>query len=323
MASIFPLLWKIKSRNIWGENMKKALITGANGFLGSLLTARLLNAGVEVIAADMPGQNDRIPQGAYFAAFNMRDFSTLKMAVGQRDIDIMFHMAWSGSFGAARADYALQSDNIKYTCDAVRTAAEMGIGRFVGAGTLAQMDCLAYIGDNGSAPSDVSCYGTAKIAAQYMSKATANVMGIDHIWCFISNTYGIGNTTMNFVNFASKKMLAGERASFTAAEQNYDFVYIDDTINGLYLCGKKGRPNFSYYIGSGAARKLKDYIMLIRDAVDPGIKLHFGEIPFNGKSLPKEAFDCLQIEKDTGYHAVTPFEDGIVKTINWIKELNK
>lgn len=301
--------------------MKKALVTGANGFLGSLLVKKLLDNNIEVIAADMTGQNTNIPTQAKFIAFDMRDFSTLKNAVSDRDIDVMYHMAWAGSSGPARADYELQLSNVKYTCVAVQIAAEMGIKRFVGAGTLAQMDCSAYVGMDGSTPNGVSCYGIAKTASQHMSKATANSVGIEHIWCFISNTYGIGNTTMNFVNFASKKMLSGERAAFTAAEQNYDFVYITDTINGLYLCGKNGKSNHSYYIGSGKARQLKEYIAIIRDTVDPSIPLYLGEVPFNGVSLPIEAYSCDNITADTGYRAEVAFEDGIVKTIEWMKGL--
>lgn len=303
--------------------MKKALVTGANGFLGSLLTKMLLDNGVEVIAADLKNCDNNIPKDARFVAFDMKDFASLKSQISDTDIDVLYHMAWIGSTGTLRSDYTLQLENVKYTCDAVKIAAEMGIKRFVGAGTLAQMDCMAYIGENHSTPNAVSCYGTAKISAQFMSKAQANCNNIEHIWCFISNTYGVGNTTMNFVNFASKKMLTGERAAFTAAEQNYDFVYITDTINGLYLCGKNGKPNCSYYIGSGKARQLKKYITIMRDTIDKNIPLYLGEIPFNGVSLPIEAYSCDNITADTGYNATVDFEYGIVKTIDWIRECLK
>lgn len=303
--------------------MKKALITGGNGFLGSLLAKELLKNGVEVIVADMEGCNTNVPEGARFAAFDMREFSTLKETVQDTDIDVMYHMAWIGSYGPARGDYSLQLDNVKYTCDAVKTAAEMGIRRFVGAGTLAQMDCQAYIPEDGASPNAVSCYGTAKISAQYMSKAVASTVQIEHIWAIISNTYGVGNTTGNFVNMASGKMLRGERAAFTSAEQNYDFVYVTDTIKGLFLCGKNGKNNCAYYIGSGKARQLKEYIAIIRDTIDPAIPLYLGEVPFNGVSLPKEKYDCTKLMEDTGYCAEVDFEDGIRRTIEWLKEQNK
>lgn len=301
--------------------MKKAIVTGANGFIGSMLVKKLLDNSVEVIAADMVGHNSNIHPEARFVELDMRDFTSLKKSVLDTDIDAIYHMAWTGASGPSRADYSLQLDNVKYTCDAVKTAAEMGIKRFVGAGSLMQIDCMAYIGADGSTPNAVSSYGSAKIAAQYMSKAVATAVGVEHIWCLISNTYGVGNTTMSFVNIASKMLLNGERASFTAGEQNYDFVYITDTINGLYLCGKNGKPNYSYYIGSGKPRKLKEYIVKIRDTIDPNIPLYLGDIPFNGNSLPIKAYDCTPIMEDTGYVPEVDFNDGIVKTIDWLKEL--
>lgn len=300
--------------------MKKALITGANGFIGSLLVSELLNNGVNVIAADLPGQNNRISPQARFVDFDMHDFGTLKNKVPDKDIDTMYHMAWLGSSGAARGDYTLQLDNVKCTCDAVMAASEMNIKRFVGAGTLKQMDCLSYVGRDFSTPDSISCYGTAKIAAQYMSKAMANEKGIEHVWCLISTTYGAGDSTMNFVNFASSKMLLGEHVGFTDGEQNCDFVYISDTIHGIYLCGESGKPNCSYYIGSGKARKLKEYIQAIRSAINPEASICLGEIPFKGESLPLETYSCKKIMADTGYSAEVDFESGIVKTVEWLKK---
>lgn len=303
--------------------MKKALVTGANGFIGSLLVEELLKNSVEVIAADLHGHNDRIPSWARFVDFDMHNCKALAEKIHDRDIDAIFHMAWAGSSGPMRGDYALQLDNVKCTCDVVKVAAEVGIKRFVGAGTLAQLDGLNYIPENSSTPNLVSCYGSAKTAAQFMSKAAANSVGIEHIWCYISNIYGVGDTTNNFINFACRKMMNGERASFTAGEHNYDFVYITDTIKGLYLCGENGKPNYSYYIGSGKARKLKAFIEIMRNNIDRDIPLFLGDIPFNGVSLPLEEFSCENIKKDTSYSAEVDFEDGIKRTIEWLREIEK
>lgn len=302
--------------------MKKVLVTGANGFIGSLLVKELMSNGIEVIAA-YHGGNDRIPAGVRAVEFTMEKFEDLNDRIPDRDIDVMYHLAWSGVSGALRGDYAMQLRNAKYTCDAVNVASKMGIKRFVGTGTLAQMDGLNYITENASTPNLVSCYGSAKTAAQFMSKAVANAAGIEHIWCYISNSYGIGDKSNNFINFACKVMLNGGRASFTTGEQNYDFVYITDTIRGLYLCAKNGQPNYSYYIGSGKARQLKEFIKIIRDTIDPGIPLFLGEVPYNGISLPIEKFSCEQIKNDTGYSAEVDFESGIKKTIEWLRETEK
>ena len=67
---------------------------------------------------------------------------------------------------------------------------------------------------------------------------------------------------------------------------------------------------------------LKEYIRKIRDTIDPSIPLYLGEVPFNGVSLPIEAYSCDSITADTGYRAEMDFETGIANTISWLKEQN-
>ncbi len=302
--------------------MKKAIVTGANGFIGKNLVNELIQNDVEVIAVDRKGANwSNLPnEKVTKVECDLADISELPHKIKDRDIDCLIHLAWAGVSGADRGDYSLQLKNAQYTCDMVKAASDMNIKRFAGAGTLAQLDGLNYIGKDGSTPNLVSCYGSAKTAAQFMSKALADSLGIEHIWCYISNIYGIGDMSNNFINFACKKLLNGERASFTAGEQNYDFVYVTDTIKGLYLCAQNGKPNHSYYIGSGHARKLKEYISIIKNEIDRNIPLYLGEVPFNGISLPIETFSCEHITADTGYIPTVDFETGIQKTIRWLKE---
>ncbi len=302
--------------------MKKAIVTGANGFIGKFLIKELLANNVEVYAVGRKGTkwSNLLNEKVRKVECDLADISKLPYIISDRDIDCLIHLAWAGVSGADRGDYNLQLKNAQYTCDAVKAASEMNIKRFVGAGTLAQLDGLNYIGKDDSTPNLVSCYGSAKTAAQFMSKALANQLVIEHVWCYISNIYGIGDTSNNFINFACKKLLNGERASFTAGEQNYDFVYVTDTINGLYLCAQNGKPNHSYYIGSGCARKLKEYISIIRNSIDRNIPLYLGEVPFNGISLPIEAFSCEHVTTDTGYIPTVDFETGIQNTIRWLKE---
>ncbi len=303
--------------------MKKTLVTGANGFVGSLLVEELLKNGVEVIAADLQGHSNRIPSVARFVDFDMRNCSELAKKINDRDIDVIFHMAWAGSSGAARGDYALQLDNVKCTCDVVKIAAEMGIKRFVGAGTIKQLDCLEYVGQDNSSPNLIHNYGTAKISAQFMSKSIANANGVEHIWCMFPSVYGLGDTTSNFINMTIKKMLSNERTEFTSGEQNCDFVYISDMIRGLYLCGEKGKANCSYYIGSGKARPLKEYVKIIYEIVAPDYPPDFGKVKYSGISLPLEKYDCNAIREATGYIPSVDFKDGIVKTIEWLKTQDK
>ena len=114
-----------------------------------------------------------------------------------------------------------------------------------------------------------------------------------------------------------------QTANFTAGEQIYDFVYIDDTAQGIWRIGAFGKPNHCYYIGSTRPAKLKQFIQMIRDEIDPQIELHLGAIPFNGVEQPASVYDCSALIQDTGYIPEVAFPEGIKSTVKWLGESMK
>ena len=303
--------------------MTTAIVTGANGFVGSALLRELTDKGINVFAVVRNSRTDvahieNLP-GVQIVCCEMDHLAQLPSKIGQK-ADVFYHLAWAGSTGPARGDYDLQLKNAHWVLDAVNAAHELGCTRFVGAGTLAELDVNAYTPLKGSTPNAVSCYGVAKITAHYMSKAECNRLGMEQLWAYLSNTYGIGNYTSNFINFASKLMITGQPANFTAGEQPYDFVCVDDIAQGLFCIGENGKKNHAYYIGSTKPAKLKEFIVALRDEIDPSIQLNLGAIPFNGVEQPESTFDCKMLVEDTGYAPRIPFADGIKTTVKWIRE---
>jgi len=232
--------------------MKKAIVTGANGFIGSSLLKVMSENGVQIYAI-IKDHNELVDhikdlQGVKIVYCELNDIIKLPELIPDRDIDTCIHLAWVGSFGDDRADYEMQLSNVKYALKTVDVVASMGVKRFVGAGTLAEKDVLNYHPTDGATPNAVSIYGIAKISMHFMTKSECTKLGVEHIWCYLSNTYGVGNTTNNFINMACRTMLNGKRASFTAGEQTYDFVYITDTVRAIYAAATKGKKNTAYYL---------------------------------------------------------------------------
>lgn len=301
----------------------KFLVTGANGFVGGHLL-QILSENNEEILAVVRNENVNIEgikniPGVEVIFCELDDITVLPDIIAEKKIDCCIHLAWEGANGMARANTDIQLKNIYRTLELCRSLSIMGVKRFVGIGTLAEKDVNNYIPTDGSTPKPVSCYGIAKLATQYISKSVCTELKIDHIWCQLSNLYGVGDKTNNFINFASKLMLTGGRPAFTSGEQMYDFVYISDAANGIYRAAKYGKKNTAYFIGSGHQRKLKEYIYRIRDSINPNIELLLGDIPFNGVCLPDKEFDSSKLINDTGYHAEVAFDEGIQRTISWLK----
>lgn len=305
--------------------MKKVLITGANGFIGSSLIRELLKYNIFIIAIGKQNSNN-IPnnKNVKFVPLDLTNIAELEHIIKDRDIDTFYHLAWAGSAGPDRSNSVLQLQNAQWTIDCVRLAKKIGCKRFVCAGSIMEYETFAATDEQGNKPGMGYIYGGSKLIAHCMSKSVAAEIGIEHVWAIITNAYGEGEISPRFVNTTIRKIINNEILSFTSATQNYDFVHISDVVKAFYLIGEKGKPFCNYLIGSSNARPLKEFIIELRDSLAPGKELMFGEIPFTGVNLPIKKFDCSQTEKDTGFKAEVLFSDGVRRTRDWIiKEDNK
>jgi nucleoside-diphosphate-sugar epimerase len=164
-------------------------------------------------------------------------------------------------------------------------------------------------------------YSSAKLAADYMAKAVCESQEISYIRAVISNIYGPGESSPRLINSSIRKMLNGEHCAFSPGKQMYDFIYITDAGMALAAIGQKGKKGKTYYIGSQNPRPLREFLIEMKNQVDPKIEIGLGEIPYGGVMLSYKEFDVESVAKDTGFTPRIGFEEGIRNTIAWIKEV--
>ena len=303
--------------------MKKALVTGANGFVGTALCKALSQNNVEVIAI-VRDQTENISgidgiKNLRIVYCDLTKFHELDTVIADRDIDVLYHLAWVGSAGPLRGDYSVQLNNIRYSCETVEVCAKMGIPRFVFASSIMEYEIAAMM-ERDDTPSINTLYSSAKVSADYITRTLAGKLGVEYIRAVISNIYGPGELSPRLINTSIRKMLAGEHCAFSAGEQMYDFIYIDDAAQTFVEIGDKGKNNRTYYIGSLEPKPLKEFLIALRNQIDPQIQIGLGDLEFNGVSLSYKEFDIVAVKNDTGFEPATTFEDGVQKTIEWIKE---
>lgn len=305
--------------------MKTAIVTGANGFVGSALVRELLQHDYKIFAVGHQDHCDNIPQNerVQFISCDLSEMSALKERLPAGSYDIFYHFAWAGSAGPARADTQLQLQNAQWTVDALRTAKELGCGRFVCAGSIMEHETMAAAYTQGNRPGAGYIYGGGKLIAHAMCMSVAAQIGIELVWPEITNAYGPRERSPRLVNTTIQKCMRGEEPQFTAGTQSYDFVYIDDVARAFRLIGENGKPFHEYLIGSSTARPLKEFLLEMQMAVAPELHFHFGDVPFTGIDLPLKAFDCSQTEADTGFKAEVSFAEGCKRTMEWWKEMEQ
>ncbi len=305
--------------------MRKVIVTGANGFVGAALIKELIKNETEVIALGREGNTDNIPQSELvsFYSFDLKNAFEIKEKLTCNDIDTFYHFAWAGVSGELRSDTRLQLDNAQWTVDCLKLSKEIGCKRFIYAGSIMEIETYKALFNNGNKPGAGFIYGAGKLAAHAMCKAVAAQTGVDFISAVITNAYGVGDNSSRMLNSAIKKCISGEPPKFTAANQNYDFVYIDDAARAFRLIGEKGKPFCEYVIGSSNAGPLKQFLLEMKSEIAPDLDFIFGDIPFTGGNIPLKYFDCSKTEADTGFRAEISFREGIKRTRDWILEENR
>ncbi len=302
----------------------RAIVTGANGFVGSNLIKKLIDNNIEVLAIDLSFNPSRLDENKKIKRLELsiENISNLKEIVDNGKYDVFYHFAWIGSAGPLRMDEKIQVQNAMLTVDCLRTAKEIGCTKFICAGSIMEYEVHEAMYAQGSKPGSAYIYGVGKVLAHELCKPIANAIGIDLIWAYITNAYGVGEKSPRFINTTLRKIIHNEPLEFTAGTQNYDFVYIDDVANAFYLIGLHGKANKGYMIGSGNARPLKEFITEMCNANAGDNKPLFGNVPFTGVNVDIDTFDIGEIVSDCGFKAEISFAEGTRRTIEWLKEVD-
>ncbi len=306
--------------------MKRIVLTGPTGAIGIALIQYCIEQNVEVYAFCRKDskRTQRIPNHELVHIISC-DLEELK-TFDEKSIpscDVFYHFGWAATIGDGRNDMTLQLDNVRYTIDAVRLAHRLGCEAFVGAGSQAE-----YGRYEGKLNATVSTfpengYGIAKLCAGQMSRIECQKYGVRHIWTRILSVYGPYDSDKTMITITIDKLLKGETPSLTKGEQKWDYLYSEDAARAMFLLGEKGKDGQIYCLGSGQVHELKEYITLMRDCIDSSAELGFGDVPYGEKQVMYLCADIKDLTLDTGFYPQIMFEDGIKKTIEWMRTREK
>lgn len=303
--------------------MRKAIVSGAAGFIGNAVARYLIDCGVDVTAVVRPetvhGNEAFRLNGlkANIIECDLREIERLPTLLGDRDYEVFYQFAWDGLDQNGIVDCERQIDNIRWGVKSVEAAAALHCEKYVGAGSVTQLELLdhggrLFTGDRHK------YFRVAQLACETMGRAAARENGIQFIWPIIINVYGEGEIMPRLVTNTIRNLLEKKHISFSSGDQLYDFLHIEDAARAFFLIGENGKPDVEYIVGSGTPRPLRQYLEIIRDVIDPDEKLGLGELPYAGLLMTEKMLDTNSLVADTGFVPQISFEDGIKRTLDWI-----
>lgn len=300
---------------------KIAVVTGANGFIGSAMTKYLSAQGVEIWALVHNASDTSVFSSCdliHAVPFSLENPNAAAALLPDAP-DLFYHFAWKSVSDENKNDPEIQLQNIKFSLDVLRLAESINAKKIIFAGTVAE---YAYngehiTGDDLSAPNNF--YGAAKASARIFCSLYAYQHSLPFIWTIISSIYGPGRRDNNLITYTITSLLKGIRPSFTGLEQMWSYIYIDDLISALYLVGLNGKVGLTYPIGSGERKRLCEFIEIIRNAVNPSLPVGIGEIPYKKAQIDNSVVD-IELLKQCGFTPRFTFEEGIKPTVEYFKQ---
>lgn len=302
------------------REIQSAFVTGATGAVGTALVRELTGSGIRVTVLCRPGSSRRgnLPEHPLLSVCEC-DLAQLADAQAEGAFDAFFHLAWMGTTGPARNDMHLQNENVRCALDAVDLAARLGCSVFVGVGSQAEYGRV-----EGKLSADTPAfpengYGIAKLCAGQMTRIACAQKGMAHVWARILSVYGPCDNPNSLVMSVISSLLKGEAPRCTAGEQEWDYLYSGDAARALLAMAQRGKNGAVYPLGGGQTHLLREYILKIRDAVDPALPVELGALPYPDKQVMYLCADLEHLTRDTGFVPQVMFEDGIQKTVEWAK----
>lgn len=307
--------------------MKKVIVLGANGYIGSRLSLTLAERGYDVVALVDKRFNYAHLNGIEHlqtVEFQLEDLDALYDNTCLEGVDTIFHMAWSAVNAQLRNAAEEQVKNIMFGLRVLEFAEHQGIKRVIVPGSAAEVSCGDGIitGKEVPAPSDM--YSSAKVATRYICQTYALQHQIDLVWTLITSIYGTNRNDNNLITYAIQTLLKGEKPEFTGLAQKWDYLHIDDLVNALIALGEKGVGGKVYPVGSGEYMSLRENVEMIRDIINPELPLGIGVLPYkNPNKVDNQVLDISELCNDTGFVPQRTFLEGITEVINEYKQRNK
>ena len=313
---------------------KKALITGADGFIGSHLTEMLVAKGYQVKALS---QYNSFNNWGWLEEINckdkveiltgdIRDLHCCKHII--KDVDIIFHLAALIAIPYSYiAPDSYVDTNIKGTLNICQAAKENSNVRVIHTSTSEVYGTAQYVPIDEKHPlQPQSPYSATKIAADAMAMSFYNTFELPVTIARPFNTYGPRQSARAVIPTIITQIANGAKEiKLGDLTPTRDFNYVEDTCRGFVALAEEDNTIGEIInIGSNFEISIADTLNIIKELMRSDVKFITDEQRIRPEK--SEVFrlwcDNTKIEKLTGFKPEFDIKQGLQKTIEWITEPN-
>ena len=220
--------------------MKKVVVTGGAGFIGSHIVDNLINQGIEVIIFDdmSMGSEDNINSKAIFHKIDISSMGPRTLAKFMQGVDTVFHVASRTRVQPSIKNPSLYHRvNVTGTVNMLVASVKAGGKRFVysaSSSAYGERDTMPLVETMSTNP--MSPYGLTKLLGEEYCRLFHTQYGLETVNLRYFNVYGerqnLDGGYCLVIGIFAKQMLEGKPLTITGdGEQKRDFTYVGDVVN--------------------------------------------------------------------------------------------
>ena len=291
----------------------KVTIAGANSFIGKRMIAIANNqSDIELTLVVKPGSSFDCPKDAKVVECLMEDYKQLGGLVEPGDVFV--NLSWLGSRGNDRQNSEMQRFSYECNMNAMRSLANIGYKTLISAGSQAEYgQCHEPITEETPLNANTE-YGKYKSQVFYDTTELAKKYDIKFIEPRFFSLYGPGDYCKTLIMSCVDKMKRNVDVDLNECTQLWDYLYVDDAVEGVYALCRNEKANGAYNFATGHHRKLKDYVMDIHDVIGSRSRVRFGVVEYNGLYIDLQPI-VEKLKNETKWECKTSFCEGIRKTV--------
>ncbi len=302
-------------------------MTGASGFLGAHLVRRLIAQGMDVaVLVRDPGRALRlqalqVPIHTVLVG-DLLDRERLQAAIAGWQPEVVYHLAAAGVNPAASTHLEMVQSNVVGTLNLLEACRGLAISRFVYAGSCAEYGSGRDLSED-RPPAPTNVYAASKAAAGLLVQTYGRTYGLPTVWLRPFMIYGPLERRGRLVVNTILTALSGEDVRMTGGEQERDFVYIDDVVEGFIRAADEAYPDAvgqTINLASGKGLPIREVVRLILEIMGHPVKAVLGAVPYREGEMWLQSGDNRRARRLLDWAPRVSLREGLERTIAWCRQ---
>jgi UDP-glucose 4-epimerase len=312
--------------------LRRILVTGAAGFIGSHVTERFLAEGWNVVALDdlSTGHRENLPPEIELAVLDVNSVEAADLV--KTGFDLIVHLAAQMDVRHSVADPLFDAHvNIRGTINLLEAARHSGLPlpRFIFTSTGGALygSGAALPTAEDWTPNPDSPYGTSKLSVENYLSYYNRIWGLDQAVLRFGNVFGPRQSPhgeAGVIAIFAGQMLAGRPVTvFGTGSQSRDYVYVSDIVDAVYLMAMHPFPHSgtiaarAYNIGTEVETSVSELIEKIQRI--GGRKIDVRHAPERPGEVSRSVLSAGKAERELGWSAKVSLDEGLARTLEWLQ----